>query len=61
MWKEVNVLKKVLKKKNKQKNNIVRYFSEELSLTLKPQYVSRGPVNGYPTECVADCAKACVL
>ena len=61
MWKEVNMLKKTLKKKYKQFNNVVRYFSEELTLALIPQYVPRGPVNGYPTQCENGCVKGCVL
>jgi len=55
------MLKKTLKKKYKQFNNVVRYFSEELTLALIPQYVPRGPVNGYPTQCENGCVKGCVL
>ena len=55
-------LKKKLIKKNKQVKNAIRYFSEELNLDLKKEYIGMGTVNGSPIECeTGDCAKNCVL
>lgn len=54
-------MKKLQKKKYKNNNRTIRYFSEELTLSLTPQYVPRGPINGNPTVCQDGCAKTCIL